>query len=115
MDDNKLNKVATGPLTEDGLPLKTNDNHEEICFAGQNCPLCSVRNSLVETIAEKDEKIGKLDSDIENLESKFESKIKNLKDEISNSNTENERLAADVDRLNKDLQFTRDGRNDGQR
>ena len=88
-----------------------NDNHEEICFAGQNCPLCSVRNGLVETIAEKSGQIDKLDSDIESLKAKLE----NLKDEISSLNAENEQLTMDVDRLSKDLQFTRDGRNDGQR
>lgn len=39
-----------------------NDDHDEICFEGRDCPLCAV-------ISDKNSEITKLETTIENLES----------------------------------------------
>jgi prefoldin subunit 5 len=70
--------------------------HDDVCFEGTTCPVCAV-------IRDKDAEIETLKINIDNI-----------KEEISDRQEDIKLLSIDIERLNKDLQLTRDGRQDGQ-
>lgn len=44
------------------------DEHDEICFEGRKCPLCSIRSDLKDTIASRETTIDELKEKIDQLE-----------------------------------------------
>lgn len=54
-----------------------NDKHEEVCYDGRYCPVCSVRDDLESDISKLKDKQSELENQIGELESQIEEMTSN--------------------------------------